>query len=206
MNSFRQDIPNVPWNPNIHLRVTRGPPSFPPLDGDLNQTNALHILAPYRLNYSAILSFHVSWDCPSGSFYSGCETQCLTVVFVSHYMPRPYLRHSTVWLCFTSVPGKPTAHVYANLRPRRPYVRSVWCYQPKQGALSVWTPWRRVGTGWRWVVSFASRPLYPWSKCPQYPLNRRLCGFQGQSEGFGEEKKPVFPAGNWATIAWWPIS
>jgi len=145
-------------------------PHSSPLDCALNQINTVHILALYRLNYSLILSFHVRWDFPSGSFYSDCKMQCLRAVLVSHYMPRPYLRHSAMWLCFTSVPGKPPAHVYAILRPRLQYLRSVWCYEPKQGALSMWTLWRHAGTGRRWVVSFSFRPIYPWRKYPPNTL------------------------------------
>jgi hypothetical protein len=45
-----------------------------------------------------------------------------------------------------------------------------------------------LGTSWRWVVSFTSRPLYPLEKGPWYPLDKRLGGPQGQSGWFGEEK------------------
>jgi hypothetical protein len=33
-----------------------------------------------------------------------------------------------------------------------------------------------LGTRWRWVVSFTSRPLYPQGKSPWYPLDRKLGG------------------------------
>jgi hypothetical protein len=33
-----------------------------------------------------------------------------------------------------------------------------------------------LGTGWRWMVSFAPRPLYPHGKSPWYPLDTRLGG------------------------------
>jgi hypothetical protein len=57
------------------------------------------------------------------------------------------------------------------------------------------TPWRRMGSGcidphfldlgtsWRWVVSFTSRPLYP-----RYPVNRRLGGPHSRSGRRGKEK------------------
>jgi hypothetical protein len=45
-----------------------------------------------------------------------------------------------------------------------------------------------LGTRWRWVVSFTSRPLYPQGKNPWYPLNRRLGGPQSRSGRGGEEK------------------
>jgi hypothetical protein len=40
-----------------------------------------------------------------------------------------------------------------------------------------------LGTGWRCVVSFTPRPLYP-----GYPLDRRFSGPQSRSGRFGEEK------------------
>jgi hypothetical protein len=45
------------------------------------------------------------------------------------------------------------------------------------GAKSAWnctsstTSWTRMGSGWRWTVSFTTRSLYP-----RYPLDRRLGG------------------------------
>jgi hypothetical protein len=45
-----------------------------------------------------------------------------------------------------------------------------------------------IGTSWRWVVSFTSRPLYPREKSPKYPLDRRLGGLQSWSGRRGEEK------------------
>jgi hypothetical protein len=45
-----------------------------------------------------------------------------------------------------------------------------------------------LGTRWRRVVSFMSRPLYPQGKSPCYPLDRRLGGPQSMSGRGGEEK------------------
>jgi hypothetical protein len=45
-----------------------------------------------------------------------------------------------------------------------------------------------LGTRWRWVVSFAPRPLYPQGKSPWYPLDRRLSGPQSRSGRCGLEK------------------
>jgi hypothetical protein len=44
-----------------------------------------------------------------------------------------------------------------------------------------------LGTRWRWVVSFTTRPLYPQGKRPWYPLDRRLGGSQSRSGCGGEE-------------------
>jgi hypothetical protein len=38
-----------------------------------------------------------------------------------------------------------------------------------------------LGTGWRWVVSFTPRLLYPSGKSPCCPLDRRLAGPQSRS-------------------------
>jgi hypothetical protein len=45
-----------------------------------------------------------------------------------------------------------------------------------------------IGTRWRWVVSLMFRPLYPQGKSCWYPVDRRLGGPQGRSEGGGEKK------------------
>jgi hypothetical protein len=45
-----------------------------------------------------------------------------------------------------------------------------------------------LGTRLRRLVSFRSRPLYPYGKSPSYPLDRRLGGPQGRSGSGGEEK------------------
>jgi hypothetical protein len=62
------------------------------------------------------------------------------------------------------------------------------------------TPWRLIekwrhnstildlNTRWRWMVSFTLLPLYPWKYGPPYLLDRRLCGLQGRSGLYGEEK------------------
>jgi hypothetical protein len=47
-----------------------------------------------------------------------------------------------------------------------------------------------LGTRWRWVANFTSRPLYPQGKSPCYPLHRRLGSFQNRSGHGGEEKNP----------------
>jgi hypothetical protein len=43
------------------------------------------------------------------------------------------------------------------------------------------------GTTWMWLVSFTSRPLYPWGKSPCYPMSRRLGGPQNRCGHGGEE-------------------
>jgi hypothetical protein len=50
-----------------------------------------------------------------------------------------------------------------------------------------------LGTRWKRVVSFTSRPLYPQGKNPWYPLYRRLGGPQSRSGRGGKEKnfKPM---------------
>jgi hypothetical protein len=45
-----------------------------------------------------------------------------------------------------------------------------------------------LGTRWKWVVSFAARPLYTRGKSPWYPLDRSLGGPQSRSGRGGEEK------------------
>jgi hypothetical protein len=50
-----------------------------------------------------------------------------------------------------------------------------------------------LGTRWRWVVSFAPRPLYPQGMSPWYPLGKRLGGPQSCSGRGGEEKNSQPP-------------
>jgi hypothetical protein len=49
-------------------------------------------------------------------------------------------------------------------------------------------PILNLGTRWRWVVSFTSRPLYPWGKSPRYPLDGTMGRPQSRSGCGGEEK------------------
>jgi hypothetical protein len=45
-----------------------------------------------------------------------------------------------------------------------------------------------LGTKWRWMVSFTTRPLYAQGKSPCYPLDKRLGGAQNRCGHGGEEK------------------
>jgi hypothetical protein len=45
-----------------------------------------------------------------------------------------------------------------------------------------------LGSRWSWVVSFTSRPLYPWRKSPHYPLVTRLAGPYSRSVRCAVEK------------------
>jgi hypothetical protein len=45
-----------------------------------------------------------------------------------------------------------------------------------------------LGTRWKWVVSFTPRPLHPWGKSPNYPLERRLGVPQSRSGRCGVKK------------------
>jgi hypothetical protein len=47
-----------------------------------------------------------------------------------------------------------------------------------------------LGTSWRWVVSFTSRPLYPQRKSPVTPLDRRLGWPKSWSGHCGENSLP----------------
>jgi hypothetical protein len=51
-----------------------------------------------------------------------------------------------------------------------------------------------LGTGWRWVDSFTSLPLYPRGKSPRYPLVSRLGGPQNRSGRRGDTAQ--FPRNN----------
>jgi hypothetical protein len=50
----------------------------------------------------------------------------------------------------------------------------------------------KLGTRWRWVVSFTPQQIYPVKK-PQYPLNRTLIGSRPSLHGFGEDKYVLLP-------------
>jgi hypothetical protein len=45
-----------------------------------------------------------------------------------------------------------------------------------------------LGTKWTQVVSFAPLQIYPRGNSPQYPLDRRVGGFQSRSGLCGEDK------------------
>jgi hypothetical protein len=61
-----------------------------------------------------------------------------------------------------------------------------------------------LGTRWRWVVNFTTRPLYPRWNSPRYPLDRRLGGPQSRSGGCRKEKN--HPLGRIWTQAVQPIA
>jgi hypothetical protein len=46
----------------------------------------------------------------------------------------------------------------------------------------------KLGSRWRWAVSFTSRPLYPRRKILRYPLNKKLAGPQSRSGRFIDVK------------------
>jgi hypothetical protein len=50
-----------------------------------------------------------------------------------------------------------------------------------------------LGTRWKRVVSFTTRPLYPQEKSPRYPFERRLSGPQSRCGRVGEEKNSHHP-------------
>jgi len=50
----------------------------------------------------------------------------------------------------------------------------------------------KLGARWRWVVSFTPRLLYH----RQYPLDRRLGGYQSRSRRGGKENESFFSTGN----------
>jgi hypothetical protein len=50
-----------------------------------------------------------------------------------------------------------------------------------------WIGFLNLGTKWRWVVGFMTRPLYSWRNITQFPLDRRLGRSQCQSGSCGEE-------------------
>jgi hypothetical protein len=69
--------------------------------------------------------------------------------------------------------------VLFNWAPRHEGVLREWMYSSTH---------LDIGSRWRWMVSFTSRPLYPQGKTPWYLLNRRLGGSQSRSGRGGKEK------------------
>jgi hypothetical protein len=61
-----------------------------------------------------------------------------------------------------------------------------------------------VGTRYKWVVSFAAWPLYPWGNSCRYLFDGRLGGPQSRSGSCGV-KKTFAPAGN-QTLAFQPVA
>jgi hypothetical protein len=62
-----------------------------------------------------------------------------------------------------------------------------------------------LGTRWRWVVSFTTRPLYSQGKNPRYKLDRRLAGPQSRSGCGGEEKNSQPPPGIEIYLIYFPL-
>jgi hypothetical protein len=53
-------------------------------------------------------------------------------------------------------------------------------------------PCTELGTRWRWVVTFASRPLYPAAKDPLVPIGQEA-GWAPEPSGGGSEEKIPSP-------------
>jgi hypothetical protein len=49
-----------------------------------------------------------------------------------------------------------------------------------------------LGNIWNYMVSFMHWLLYPWGRCPHYPLVRRLSGPKSWSEHSGQKNTPQF--------------
>jgi hypothetical protein len=117
------------------------------------------------------------------------------------------------YICFSELTARRWTHpILWLLYPQmsnftRGKVEVKW-YQSSPFAYLRTTPWRlwwsggiaprilKLGTLWRWMVSFTPRPLYPQRNCTWYPLDRRLGGPQSRSGRGGEEKKIPAPTGN----------
>jgi hypothetical protein len=92
--SASQEIPHILWNPKVHYRLQKRPPSVP--------INPVHTPTSHFLNIHLILSFHLRLGLPSGLFPSGFPIKTLyTPLPHTCYMPRPsnfsLFIHSKPW-------------------------------------------------------------------------------------------------------------
>jgi hypothetical protein len=97
-SSASQEISNILWNPKVHYRIHKRPPSLP----SLSQNNAVHAFPSYGLKSVLRLSFHLSLGLPSCLFRSDLLTKdrvCNSPVSHACYLPRP--SHSS-WFLKTS--------------------------------------------------------------------------------------------------------
>jgi hypothetical protein len=84
--SASQEIPHILWNPKVHYRIHKSPPS---------SLSSVNQSSPRSLSTSwiciLILSFHQRLGLPSGLLPSGLPTKLLYALLSPHtcYIPRP---------------------------------------------------------------------------------------------------------------------
>ena len=82
-----KEIPRILWNPKIHYRFRKCPPSVP----ILSQNDLVHTPTSTSWTSILILSSHLLLSLPSGLFPPGFPTKTMYKTFLSrtNYMPRP---------------------------------------------------------------------------------------------------------------------
>ena len=82
--SASQEIPCILWNPKVHYRIHKFPPSVP----NLSQLDQVHTPHPTSLRSNLILYSHLRLGLPSGLFPSGFPTKI-------QYAPLPSTMRAT---------------------------------------------------------------------------------------------------------------
>jgi hypothetical protein len=140
----------------------------------LSQPNSVHPIDPYLPNV------HPNIILPPTARSSQCSSlRASQPKTFKHLPPSPCVLHVPTMSSFT-LPYDLTEH-HA--------MKAYW----ESGGIAPRI--LNLGTRWRWVVSFTTRPFYLQGKSPWYPLDRGLGGPQSRSGGGGEEKNSQPPPG-----------
>jgi hypothetical protein len=82
-SSARKDIPHILWNPKIHCRVHKCPPTVP----SLSQIIPVHVFPSHFLKIHFNIILHLCLGLPSGLFPSNLPTKTLYAPLLSPYVP-----------------------------------------------------------------------------------------------------------------------
>ena len=110
--SASQEIPCILWNPKVHYRIHKFPPSVP----NLSQLDQVHTPHPTSLRSNLILYSHLRLGLPSGLFPSGFPTKTLYTPLLSPIRTTCLAHHILLDLITRSILGEQYKSLRSSLR------------------------------------------------------------------------------------------